>query len=266
MSATRVSFDAFNPCIPYQGEAQEICWDAFDTPDPATKRALAQEALDVDPLCIDACNIFAGLANNEQDYAKVLEWAQKASDSAYRLNPDIIMIKPCEWGINEHRPYLRSLFWKVIAFNGLQMWQEALHAAKFLLEVNPGDNQGVRYMISDLLFRTGNYEGQRALLAQFPDEASIKLVMAGALLAFLDSKSGTVGDIAVRDKKLKNALKENPLVADYLLGKKVISEKSPEYITVGGASEAQEYARHSQAIWETIPGALDWLRSVANKK
>ncbi len=60
---------------------------------------------------------------------------------------------------------------------------------------------------------------------------------------------------------LAEALSTNRFVPAYLLGRKRLPQRLPEYVGLGDASEAIEYAAHNREVWRATPGALDWLAS-----
>jgi hypothetical protein len=67
------------------------------------------------------------------------------------------------------------------------------------------------------------------------------------------------GDTPSTRKRLKEAAKTNPYVADYLLGMKKPPATLADTISMGGEDEAQEYARRNAHAWMRTKGALEWL-------
>jgi hypothetical protein len=39
----------------------------------------------------------------------------------------------------------------------------------------------------------------------------------------------------------------------------------PDRITVGGEDEAYEYWERNRAIWENVPGAIDWVKAILRR-
>jgi tetratricopeptide (TPR) repeat protein len=54
----------------------------------------------------------------------------------------------------------------------LKRYEEAIEHYRELLHLNPGDNQGNRYALLDLLIQIERYEEARTLLKQYGDEWS----------------------------------------------------------------------------------------------
>ena len=61
------------------------------------------------------------------------------------------------------------------------------------------------------------------------------------------------------NKALKEALAQNEFVPNYLLGKKRLPRRLPEYMGFGDEKEAIAYASEALGIWRRNPDALDWL-------
>lgn len=54
------------------------------------------------------------------------------------------------WGWINNRPFLRALHGQCLCYWALDQWREALKVAKYILKLNPLDNQGVEQLIIDL--------------------------------------------------------------------------------------------------------------------
>lgn len=54
------------------------------------------------------------------------------------------------WGWINNRPYLRALHGQCICFWALGEFKEAMKVAKYILKVNPMDNQGIRFLTTEL--------------------------------------------------------------------------------------------------------------------
>lgn len=61
------------------------------------------------------------------------------------------------------------------------------------------------------------------------------------------------------DVCLKKALEENRFVPSYLLGKKRLPKRLPEYIGFGDENEAIAYAAEAIKVRQKTEGALEWL-------
>jgi len=132
--------------------------------------------------------------------------------------------------------------------------QEAIEHYTEMLRLNPNDNQGLRYLLAQHLLEERRDEDFSKLLRQYPDDAAASWLYTRALWFYRQE-----GGSKKSNSFLKGALKINPFVPSYLLGKKKIPEQLPEYIGWGDESEAFSYASEAIHLWEKTEGALEWL-------
>ncbi len=241
---------------PDLARAQQVMYDAWDETNPAKRITLAHEALSISPQCADA---YVLLAQEEADtvkralelYKQGMEAGARALGAKYfRENAGYF------WGLLETRPYMRArqglaeILWR------LKRYEEAIEHYRELLHLNPGDNQGNRYALLDLLIQIERYEEARTLLKQYGDEWSAVWLYSRALLEFQKR-----GASAAAKKILQQAIEENPFVPAYLMGQKRVPNRQVDYYGWGDESEAVYYASEHLNHWRRIPGAVDWLRA-----
>ncbi|MBT8489833.1 MAG: hypothetical protein KJN62_02175, partial [Deltaproteobacteria bacterium] len=94
------------------------------------------------------------------------------------------------------------------------------------------------------------------LLEKYNSEYDTYWLYTKALLSFRDQ-----GDCEESREHLEDARDVNPHVPAYLLGKKKIPKRLPDYVGFGDESEALSYAGDNIKNWKATPGALDWLAS-----
>jgi tetratricopeptide (TPR) repeat protein len=135
---------------------------------------------------------------------------------------------------------------------------DAIGHLQAMLELNPGDNQGVRDVLAAHLVEAGRDGDLRKLLAQYPDEYSAVWSWTAALLAFRKSGDGT----AAR-KHLTEAMAVNPHVRAYLCGDKPMPAQLPPFLSPGEPSEAVHYVAAHRQGWKRTPAALDWVHTHA---
>lgn len=239
--------------------AQDIAWEAWDSPDRPKRISLAKKALAVSPLCADAYVLLAlNEARTSDDaialYRKGVEAGEKAlGKRAFRDDVGDF------WGILETRPYMRARHGLATALWQTGSHDEAITHYEALLTLNPNDNQGVRYLLIDCLLIRGRDDEANALLEHYKDDGSCYWLWAGALAHFRRSGNSDVARAA-----LTSARATNPHVTDYLLRKKKLPRSSSDYVSWGGEDEAAAYVAHTGAtVWEASPGALIWLEAQA---
>ena len=124
-----------------------------------------------------------------------------------------------------------------------------------MLHLNPNDNQGIRYVLVDLLLGLNREAELEKLVRQYKGDWSAVWLYTEALLGFRKSGASTTAN-----RKLLKALKENQHVADFLIGKKRIPGRLPVSLSWGEESEAVDYAANHLNYWRSTPGAIEWLQ------
>lgn len=224
----------------------------------ARRIRLAEQAIKLWPGAADAFVILGQEALSRGDLREARRLSEAGVQAGERaLGADFFVENVGHfYGIVESRPYMRALGSLADCLWVLGEREEALAHYEEMLRLNPGDNQGVRYILASRYLQMGDDARLGRLLAQHGDEATAVMGFTRALLQFRRSGAGKVAD-----KLLAEAVAENSHVAAYLLGQKQVPRRPPDYIDFGGPLEAQEYAREFGEGWARTEGALDWLRS-----
>ena len=162
------------------------------------------------------------------------------------------------WGIQETRPYMCARCGLAELLSEAGQHDEAITHYQELLQLNPNDNQGVRYlMLAELLL--ADRDADAARLLQQHEERSACWAYACALLAFrLDSR----GDTAHR--LLRDALRINPHVPAVVTSDAPIPR--PVVYQPGSVEEACFAAETLQAVYRATPGALNWMAESARDR
>ncbi len=238
-------------------QAQQLVYDAWEFLNKKDRVNCAKKALKLWPDCADAYSILAN------DFAKTLdkkiEYYKFAVQVGKRAIGDKIFREEHEhfWGILETRPFMRAKLGLATA-----LWESGEHKLAIshlwdLLEYNPGDNQGIRYILIGWLFVSRDLDGVERLLKLNEDEGSASFGYSRLLYALV--KNASLTNVSAL---LKLALKKNPFIPDYVFGKsKVTSEQAGGY-SPGSSEEAIMYSVDGSGIqvWECYPKALLWLK------
>ncbi len=164
------------------------------------------------------------------------------------------------WGIMETRPYMRARHGLANSLWELGHRDAAIAHYQDMLRLNPGDNQGVRYVLLAKLILMERDSDATNLLARHPDDPTADWHYSRALLAF---RSG--GDSPQARALLSKALEVNPFVPLYMSGAKQLPSDIPDRIGFGDESEAQVYLVDYGTGWIDSPGAPEWLGSTLTK-
>src|SRR5690606_28426263 len=155
------------------------------------------------------------------------------------------------WGDAATRPYMRAraALAQVLAAQGAE--DEAIGHYRALLALNPGDNQGIRFLLLELLLDAGRDDEAAALFEEY-DEHGALWTYAGVLLA-LRAK-----DQRLARRRLRAALRANRHVSRYLTGQRELPDILPGYYSKGKDDEAVLCAESLMDAWEATPGAVAW--------
>lgn len=244
-------------------DAQDIAYEAMEAMangDYEQAANFAAKTAKLDRNCIDAMLILSQLGSeNEEDLienlSRTVDRAQKTlGEKFFRQN------KGYFWGLLETRPYMRAhaelagvLYNSGDVVQAIQHWQR-------LLELNPNDNQGLRYPLLGACLELGNLGAAEQLFAQYEREQSAVFAWARLLWELLsDNQTGA--------KKTLNAAREiNPHVEPLLVGRKRLPKQLPDYYSPGEPSEAYMCYDSIGVAWKKNPSAVDWLKQQKPKR
>ena len=242
--------------------AQDIIYEAWETESREKRIKLANEALAVSPDCADAYNLLAEEAETVEEakelYQKGVDAGRRAlGEEAFKLD------KGHFWGYVPSRPYMRARAGLMECLWKLGEHDEAIAHAKEMLRLNENDNQGIRYILIAYLAELGRYDELDEFLnkGHYEGDCGTEWLYTQVLLSFAKR-----GDSSRARDELKIAVKRNPHVPEYILGRKSIPRVLPDRVILGGEDEAFCYADRFLTAWKRVPGAVEWLRKQVSTK
>jgi tetratricopeptide (TPR) repeat protein len=234
-------------------EAQDLMYEAWDARG-AQRVALARKALEISPDCADAYVLLAEETARSLEQARDL-YAQGVAAGERALGEQMFKEDAGHfWGILETRPYMRARAGLAQCWWLLGEREAAAAHYQEMLRLNPNDNQGVRDVLANCLLELGRDVELGKLLKDYKEDGSATWLYTWALWAYRQE-----GDGPGSRRRLKEALKQNKHVPDYLLGRKRIPRELPELIGFGDEDEAIAYAASALVNWRQTSGALEWL-------
>ncbi|MDK2979202.1 MAG: hypothetical protein PWP52_1916 [Bacteroidales bacterium] len=235
-----------------KGRSQDLVFEAYEQPVSKGKQ-LVKQALELDPNNADAYNYLASI---EKDIDKAIVMFEKAIKAGEKtLGKKFFKEEKGNfWGILETRPYMRAKAGLAECLYVKKEVDKAIEIYEEMLELNPNDNQGIRYLLSTLLLSKDDLTQFELFIKNNEDEDCAVWNYNNALYSFKK-----FGRTAKTEKILMDAYKSNEFVIDYMLGIKKMPDEQPQYIGRGDESEAISYVYDSWTIWDKTEGAFDWL-------
>jgi tetratricopeptide (TPR) repeat protein len=234
--------------------AMDLALDALDEPEPEARDRLARAALVLDPDCADAFLVLAEDARGRKEALELFEAALAAAERA--LGPDHIEAARGEfWLDHDTRPYMRAREGLAHTLWTLGRREQAADHLRAMLDLNPNDNQGVRYTLASWLLSLDRDDELDALLRRYEEDDSATWAYTRALLGF---RRG--GDTPGARRLLDEAVRVNRHVPAVLLGERPLPAELPGSYVPGSDEEAVLYAASGLAAWKSTPGAITWLR------
>jgi tetratricopeptide (TPR) repeat protein len=233
--------------------AQELVYEAWEST-PRRASALAKQALRISEDCADAYCLLARDAKTLAEATRLYQMAVAAGERAIgkqAFDDDVGHF----WGLLETRPYMRARAALADSLWAAGERAEAVGHYRDMLRLNPGDNQGLRYVLMECLLQMGAWEEAESLHEEHAEDAMATWAYSRALLDF---RRG--GDTETARQALREALAVNAHVPAYLLGERKVPRVLPAYHGLGDENEAILYAARHASIWVSFPGALAWLR------
>ncbi len=232
--------------------AQDLAYQAMDAVG-RLRAKLARQALAISADCADAWIVLGDSAGDGETAIGQYERAMEAA--ARTLGPDRFTALAGEfWGHLDTRPYMRARLALAGALAAVGRTDEAVGHYQEMLRLNPGDNQGVRYLLLPWLLRLGRDAEAADLLAAYEDDAQATWPYGHALLAYRNE-----GDSALARHALADAVAANRHVVGFLIDPDQMPPGLPPHFALGSEEEAVFVAGELAAVVDAIPGARDWL-------
>ena len=124
-----------------------------------------------------------------------------------------------------------------------------------MLELNPNDNQGIRYLLLPALLAFNRLEPARKLFETYAGETKYNTVLAWCwvLERFLSN------DLPGAEMALATARQQNAHTQAYVKGERKLPKYMPGLYAPGSKEEAICFAEYLHAAWANHAAALRWL-------
>jgi tetratricopeptide (TPR) repeat protein len=234
-------------------QAQELILDAWEA-SGYTRIRLARKALTLSRDCADAYVLLGDeVAKSLEEARSFYEQGVKAGERA--LGPHALgRPQGASWDDAQARPYLRARYALADCLWALGQSQEAIGHLRDMLLLNPGDAQGVRFVLARYLLELGDNKGLGGLLERYREDRTTYWAYTRALHTYRLEQASFRAEVL-----LKAALCANYHVPDFLLGRRAMPADLPPTVTLGQEDEAINYASEFASGWASSGDALDWL-------
>ena len=238
------------PTTPLE-RAQEQVYQAWEV-GAEEREELARQALETHPQCADAWLLLAEATPAGEEREALCSRAVEAGLESLEEEPT--QATEDQWNRLEARPYLRARAGLARALWENGKTREAINEYSVLMDLNPGDNLGLRYLMLPLLIEARRIPEALSLSRRWGGEPSGEWTFNLALLLFARE-----GSSPRAHQMLQQAAAANEAVPPYLLGLRPLPAQAPDTLSFGGQDEAIDYCHRAQGAWRSVPGALDWL-------
>ena len=233
-------------------QAQELAYKAMNERDLERALELCIKAIEIDPHCVDALTHAAGVFEPDERIERLTEVIRMAEEDLggeeyFEENEGHF------WEILETRPYMRARSYLADTLYEVGDIPSAINEYEALLDLNPGDNQGIRYLLMGLYLEIDDVNGVYRLVEEY-DEDSAVFAWSSLLVCLI------MGDTARAEEMLSVARESNRYVEDYLIGRKPMPAEIPNYYGIGDENEAIVCIDLMSTAWKKHPEAMRWLR------
>ncbi len=236
-------------------EAQQLFYDAMEAPTLKELEKLIHKTLDLDPTNVDAllyCARSCGLKGEVEIEVlrKIVALGEK--------NLGKKTFKECAgafWGFLETRPYMRARDMLADALRAAGRLDEAIVEWEAMLELNPNDNQALRYNLLTCYLALKRLDAAERLFTKYNEEIPYSAVFSWSRVL----ERLLMENFVEAKKALTVARKQNPHVEAYLKGNRKLPKHTPESYSPGCKEEAACFAKSLSEAWKQHPKALKWL-------
>ncbi len=278
-----------NPSPHFQAIAKLRELDDASTPEEV--EAVIEAALEIDPLCCDAWMARADFVEpGSENAGERLRLIRKAVEAGREKHADLITPSdssegsrsgsPELWGWIEARPFMMAMEALAEAHMSRAEFDRAVELFEELLQLNFGDNQGIRYRLLPLLNYLGEFMKAEALLKRYPDDISCEFLYGRALTLFnlaleeLEEPEKVLNFESARPfarlrssrmkaarEALGKAIRNCPWGPVFLLDVRSLLVEAPLSFRVGSPEEALVMGQNAYLAWVVPELPAIWLIS-----
>lgn len=234
--------------------AERLLDASFDSNDEMIALSYALRAVRLNPACLDARVLLAISAGGPPgELIEELQTIVAVGEADF--GPEFFKQNRGEfWGLIETRPYMRARHHLASELYKAGRIAEAIQHYEEMLQLNPSDNQGLRYSLLGHYLEVDDLDSARHVLQTYGDEPFAMFLWARVLERYLS------GDLFGAVEALQQARRQNPHVEPFLVGKAKLPKNRPDYYGIGDATEAMTCMDVIGPAWKKHREAIQWLK------
>ena len=161
------------------------------------------------------------------------------------------------WAIPETRTFMGCLFEQTLLFWQNNEKDKAISQLKYVLKLNPRDDQGVRYVLLAYLLELDMLEDAQSLMMNYGDDYSTYWSFCELLLDIKKQE-----DSAIIEMEFGMCVECNEFVVPYLIGDEKIPSDAVRSYDDGDRNEAIFYVQSAGDAWFNDKNALNTLKEL----
>lgn len=161
------------------------------------------------------------------------------------------------WAIPETRTFMGCLFEQTLLFWQNNEKDKAIDQLKYVLKLNPRDDQGVRYVLLAYLLELDMLEDAQSLMMSYGDDYSTYWSFCELLLDIKKQE-----DSAIIEMEFGMCVECNEFVVPYLIGDEKIPSDAVGSYDDGDRNEAIFYVQSAGDAWFNDKNALNTLKEL----
>ena len=161
------------------------------------------------------------------------------------------------WAIPETRTFMGCLFEQTLLFWQNNEKDKAIDQLKYILKLNPRDDQGVRYVLLAYLLELDMLEDAQSLMMSYGDDYSTYWSFCELLLDIKKQE-----DSAIIEMEFGMCVECNEFVVPYLIGDEKIPSDAVGSYDDGDRNEAIFYVQSAGDAWFNDENALSTLKEL----
>ena len=138
--------------------------------------------------------------------------------------------------------------------------EKAIKQYKYMLKLNPNDNQGVRDVLLPNLLELNRLDEAQELYLQYKEDISANWKFGKLLLDIKNNVS--IDEI---EMQYKNCIESNPYIVPFLLGNKKLPNEMPYFYGIGDENEAVFYVLLAGDAWHGDEKSMKVLKRLSKK-